>query len=398
MRCRMIVVILAGMAISAQAMADEKAPRATSFAPGGPQFTMHRLGTYRSEACGVGDFNGDGRLDIVAGPYLYLAPGFKPLEIRKLEGEVDEAGKGYMHDFANLPLDCDGDGRLDVISCFWHEKRSCWFRNAGAGLWPENVLEEDGNFETADLVDVDGDGRAREVLPHVRRTVWYEFGKRADGSQGMVIHVVSETEYPFGAGAGDINGDGRPDIVRPGAWYEAPADIRAGVWREHPLSLGAAEEGKADHTPQIVVYDINGDGRNDILTSSAHKCGIWWYEQTGDRAEPTWKRHLIDDTWTQAHSITLADMDGDGDLDFVTGKRFMAHNGRDPDAFGPLGVYWYELRRSPEPKFLKHAISYNKGVGAALNIPVVDLDADGDLDIVVTGKFGGPLWFENRTK
>ena len=63
--------------------------------PSGPpsdhpvQFVMHRVGTFRSEACGVGDFNNDGTLDIVAGPYLYLGPDWKAQKIRTLEGNVD---------------------------------------------------------------------------------------------------------------------------------------------------------------------------------------------------------------------------------------------------------------------------------------------------------------------
>ena len=386
--------------LSSAAIAEPKRPAGNTCAPGGPGFVMHRVGTFRGEACDVGDFNGDGKLDIVAGPYVYLAPEFKSLEIRKLEGTVDEQGKGYCHDFMNLPLDVDGDGRLDVVSCFWHEKKCSWFRNPGVKgrLWEEKLIEQNGNFECGDLWDIDGDGRALEILPHVQRTVWYERGKLADGTPGMVAHLVSEKPITFGGGVGDVNGDGRPDILRPGAWYEAPADPRKGSWKEHPLALGDKDEKKVDHTAQIVVYDVNGDGRNDILASSAHKYGIWWYEQTGDRVVPQWKRHLIDDSWTQAHSITLVDMNGDGVKDFVTGKRFMAHNGHDPEEFSPLGVYWYELTRGTTPKWTKHVICSNEGIGAALNIPVVDLDGDGDLDVVVTGKFGGPVWFENKAK
>ena len=91
-------------------------------------------------------------------------------------------------------------------------------------------------------------------------------------------------------------------------------------------------------------------------------------------------------------------MDKDGDLDFVTGKRFFAHNGNDPGGHDPLGVYWYELSRSPSLSWTRHIVSYDKGIGSGLNIPVVDLDGDGDLDIVVTGKWGGPVYFENTTK
>ena len=129
------------------------------------------------------------------------------------------------------------------------------------------------------------------------------------------------------------------------------------------------------------------------MTSSGHKHGIFWYEQTADG---DWRQHVIDKTWTQAHSLTLADVDRDGDLDLFTGKRFRAHNGHDPEGDLPPGVYWYELIQKPEVSWKRHVISFDEGIGSGMNIPVVDIDADGDLDVVVTGKWGGPVLFENR--
>ncbi len=364
------------------------------------KFAVHRVGTYRGEACGVGDFNNDGKLDIVALPYLYLAPGFKPQEITTVKGEVDDQGKGYRWDFMNSPLDVDGDGWLDVVTCSWDGKKSEWLRNPGTtgGQWTRNLVEENGHFEHGDLWDVDGDGVREEILPGVTGTVWYEVGTGADGKRGIIKHVVSEKRLDWGVGCGDLNGDGRPDILRPDAWFEAPADPRTGKWTEHPLAVGCLQEGKAEHTPQIWVYDVNADGLNDIVTSSAHRHGIFWYQQTRKGSKIGFKQHVIDDSWTQAHSITLADIDGDGDLDLATGKRFMAHNGKDPEGNLPPGVYWYELKRGPTPIWTKHVISFGQGIGSGMNIPVVDLDGDGDLDIVVTGKWGGPVWFENKLK
>jgi len=363
-------------------------------------FVPHRVGNYRSEACGVGDFNNDGKLDIVAGPFLYLAPDWKAVKIRELKGSVNEQGDGYMWDFANLPLDIDGDGRLDVFTCSWHEKQSSWFRNPGpaGGLWRETIIEVNGNFETADLWDLDADGEEDEILPAVQGTCWYERGTLEGGRRGMVKHVVSEKTMAWGVGAGDVNGDGRVDILRPDAWFEAPSDRLSGAWKERPLALGNLKEDKPEHTPQILVADVNGDGRGDIITSSAHRYGIFWYEQKGTAANPTWTEHVIDDSWSQAHALRLADLDGDGDLDLVTGKRARAHNGHDPVGSDPPGVYWYEFTPKKAPFWKKHTISYNEGIGAGLNIPVVDLDGDGDLDIVVTGKWGGPVWFENTRK
>lgn len=362
--------------------------------PSEVKFAMHRIGNFRSEACGVADFNCDGKPDVFAGEFLYLAPDFKPVKVRTIAGSVDEAGKGYRNDFANLPLDVDGDGKPDIISVDWFSKSSTWFKNTGAsGEWPMTLIEQNGNFECGNLADVLGHGKADCVLPDVKRTVWYEQVKG-----GLAIHVVSEKPMNFGGGAGDLNGDGRPDIIRPDAWFEAPADPRKGEWIEHPIKLGSKEDGKSEHTAQILVFDVNGDGLNDLICSSAHRYGIFWYEQFREGGEIKFKRHLIDDTWTQAHSLALGDLDGDGKPELVAGKRFMAHNGKDPEEDAPLGVYYYKLQVKPEVKWAKHVITFNQGVGSGLNVCLVDMDCDGDLDVVVTGKFGGPVWFENKTK
>ncbi|MBO7655723.1 MAG: discoidin domain-containing protein, partial [Kiritimatiellae bacterium] len=94
--------------------------------------------------------------------------------------------------------------------------------------------------------------------------------------------------------------------------------------------------------------------------------------------------------------LAFGDIDGDGIPELVTGKRFMAHNGGDPDAFGTLGLYYYDFTPGPDPVFRKHIIAYDAGISAALNLVLADIDGDGDVDIITTGKFGGPIIYENR--
>ena len=208
-------------------------------------------------------------------------------------------------------------------------------------------------------------------------------GKRA-GSRyeikggAYVRHVVSSHSYGHGIGAGDVNGDGRTDILTPKGWLEAPPDPRSGDWKFHP-------DWNLESLGFLYVLDVNGDGRNDIVTSAAHNYGVFWLEHGDGNA---WTKHVIDDSWSQAHAMTMVDLNGDGKMDFLTGKRFMAHNGHDPGEREPLGIYWYEYPSRLTQKSrvgeardrLQFAHRRHNSGGR--------FDGDGDLDFVVAGKSG----------
>src|SRR4051794_6627970 len=350
-------------------------------------FERHMIDGGANEACAIADINGDKRPDIVSGENWYEAPSWKKHHFRDIEYTSN-----YIDDFSDLPLDVNGDGRVDIISVGWFGKKAAWYENPGkdGAEWKEHVIESGAPIEFAFLVDLDNDGQARELLPQFgdekKPLAWYEV---RDGA--FVKHVVSSRSYGHGIGAGDVNKDGRADILTPEGWLEAPADPRSGDWKLHPGFPKGTQYGF------MYVLDVNGDGRNDVVTSHAHDYGVFWFEQNGDG---TWTKHVIDDSWSQAHALTLADLNGDGKMDIITGKRYMAHNGHDPGEREPLGLYWYEQIRAADGKsieWVRHLIDYGSRAGAGMQIRVADLDGDGDLDFAVAGK-SGLFLFENLTK
>jgi len=365
-----------------------------------PAFRVHAIDpTVQSETAAVVDLNNDHKLDIISAESWYEAPAWTKHALRSIN-----RASGYVDDFSDLPVDVDVDGFIDVVQIGYFARRLEWLKNPGRadGVWTVNEIDAVGPTEFAFLVDLNNDGKSLELLPQFTRAAnlpaaWYEI------QQGKwVKHVISQPRFfGHGVGAGDMNGDRRSDIVTPTGWLEAPADPRApGEWTFHETNwnqLGTScppEPGATPRPPAAAEYgfmyvrDLNGDNRPDILTTMGHSCGVLWLEQ---QADGTWARHVIDDAWSAAHASTLADLNGDGRDDFVTGKRAQIHSDATAAERDRLGMYWYDLslpKSGSTAPWTRHIIDEGGKMGGGLQIAVIDIDGDGDLDVVASGKTG----------
>ncbi len=383
-------------------------------------FNIRMIDPGYSETAAIADLNHDGRPDIISAESWYEAPHWIKHPLRPID-----YAQNYIDDFTDVTLDVDGDGWIDIIQFSYFAHNIVWLKNPGkaGGPWKVTEIDNAGPNEFGFLVDLNNDGKAQELLPEIDRPnvplAWYELvaGK-------YVKHIVASHGFGHGIGVGDVNGDGRNDILTPKGWLEAPADIRApGEWTFHPTDWDQHPIPAAGHNVPVPepnprgtqfgymhLIDINGDGRPDLLTTMAHDYGLVWFENTvGPNSETKWVQHIIDNTWSQAHASTLVDLNGDGQLDIVTGKRYFAHNGADPGEREPIGLYWYEYRKVPATKatatapgnggveWIRHIIDYGGRMGGGMQIAVADIDNDGDLDIVTGGKAGLYL-AENLTK
>ena len=248
-----------------------------------------------------------------------------------------------------------------------------------------------------------------DVLPAgTSFAAWYEFRSGAAAGQIMWLrHNLPEQLIGHGIGAGDINGDGRTDIVGTSGWAESPLDARNGRWTWHADFQIAKDCGLP-----ILVHDVDGDSDADLIWGRGHDVGLYWSEQLDesqdsftampgvrlDEIEPIldsgrWLTHAIDTSWSCAHTLLLADIDGDGNQDLVAGKRFQGHDGKDPGENDPLAVYWYQfdvLSRT----WQRHQISAGGSCGIDLDTVCCDLDDDGDMDIIAPSR-SGLHWLEN---
>ena len=331
---------------------------------------------FRSEGVAVADFNGDRQLDIAAGNQIYVGPHW---EMQSVSGQPRAFPiMGYSDFFLCFADDISGDGANDLLMVGFPNRETHWFENpcAVGQPWKQHLAVAKTGNESPLFADVDGVSGPELLMNDGKRCSIAR--PTEDGTGIWPIQAIADPRDPsdgHGLGIGDVNGDGITDVLSPLGWWEGPDRATTRPWQFHQADLfGGA---------QLCVFDFDGDGDNDVLGSSAHGYGIAWTEQTDDG----WQQHMIDDTDSQTHAIHLADIDQDGLIDFVTGKRFWAHNGHDPGSYEPAVLCWYQMKRSNgKPTWVKHQIDDNSGVG--LHFRIVDINGDGLLDIITSNKKG----------
>jgi len=376
--CSLLLVISVTHELTAQ---EQKKP------PLDQRFIKHVITSdFISEGVAVADINRDGKTDIVAGAYWFEAPSWEKHEIAP--GKKYNPATEFSNAFLNFSLDVNSDGWIDVIRISLPGEEAVWYENPGnrTAHWTMHMILLNAGNESPAFVDIDGDGRPDFLCndPVAKEMVWMKSPSVA-GDTLWQRHVIARGDtgtnrYTHGLGFADMNADGKKDVIISRGWWENPGDPSKAGWRFHATNI-------SEDCSQIYALDANTDGKIDLVSASAHNYGIWWHERTGgENGTIVWNHHLISNLFLQSHGLSMADINMDGQPDIITGKRYFAHNGKDPGALEPAVLYWFEYKAGQHPAWVPHLIDDNSGVG--LQVLVQDINTDNLPDIIVANKKG----------
>ncbi|MGB4711023.1 MAG: PVC-type heme-binding CxxCH protein [Fuerstiella sp.] len=354
---------------------------------------------YFSEGASAGDIDGDGVADVVYGPYWFKGPEFTAK--REIYPAVPQNRNGYADNFFSWVYDFDSDGNNDILTVVFPGKPGYVYRNPGKAdldnLWERIEILDSVSNESPQFTDINGDGKPELICTRHGHYGFAQFDPAVPFQAWKFSSIsgdVAPKPFGHGLGVGDVNNDGRMDMIARNGWFAQPVEYAANEdWPFHAVEFAPASS-------DMFAYDVDGDGDNDIITSlSAHDYGLAWYESSpGDNGIPAFEQHLImgreksDNSYgvlfTEPHAVQMADMNGDGLLDIVTGKTYWSHHTQSPLWDAGAVVYWFELHRDEPGKvdFVPRKADGESGIGRGLF--VADINGDNLPDIVTGGMKG----------
>lgn len=319
-----------------------------------------------------GDVDGDGDLDVIAGGHA--ADEVRWYERSGATWTAHTAGSSLNGVRSVFPLDLDVDGDLDILTGIEVGDQVRWLENsAGTGIsWTHRVVETgvDGVVgAVAGDLDGDGDPDLAAAAWDSDRFLWWEseltHRRFADGAAQDVRSGVGD---PRALEVGDLNGDGWLDVVS--AQWDTDEivayisfDGTGTLFWENVVATGF------DAARDVAIADVNGDGRLDVLGAAVVDDDIVWWENNGG-ALPTWTAHTVAASLNGAHRVEAFDYDRDGDTDLVT----VAYDGDRVDLWentNRIGTAWTQHLLAP--------------LNGAFDLVIADFNLDGKPDVAATG-------------